>query len=95
LHVTTEGIDPNNYFDVTRANGMRVLVSSIELMRVIEVVLNGVCDYHPCGRVSNILKTFNHVNMAFARPGENKPMQMSDGTILCPSSTGTEIGEED
>lgn len=28
-------------------------------------------------------------------PVKNKPVQLSDGTILCPSSTETEIGEED
>ena len=32
-------------------------------MRVSDVVLNGVYDNYQRGRVSNILKTFNHVNM--------------------------------
>jgi len=32
-------------------------------MKVRDVVLNGVYDYYQRGRVSNILKTFNHVNM--------------------------------
>jgi trehalose/maltose hydrolase-like predicted phosphorylase len=39
------------------------LVSSPEPMKVQDVVLNGVYDYYQRGRVSNILKTFNHVNM--------------------------------
>ncbi len=39
------------------------IVSSPEPMRVKDVVLNGVFDYYQRGRVSNILKTFNHVNM--------------------------------
>jgi trehalose/maltose hydrolase-like predicted phosphorylase len=56
-------IDPNNYYGVTVANGMVGLVSSPEPMKVRDVVLNGVFDYYQRGRVSNILKTFNHVNM--------------------------------
>jgi protein-glucosylgalactosylhydroxylysine glucosidase len=56
-------IDPNNYFGVTVANGMVGIVSSPEPMKVRDVVLNGVFDYYQRGRVSNILKTFNHVNM--------------------------------
>ncbi len=56
-------IDPNNYYGVTVANGMVGLVSSPEPMKVKDVVLNGVYDYYQRGRVSNILKTFNHVNM--------------------------------
>lgn len=56
-------IDPGHYFGVTVANGMIGLVSSPEPMKVRDVVLNGVYDYYQRGRVSNILKTFNHVNM--------------------------------
>jgi protein-glucosylgalactosylhydroxylysine glucosidase len=56
-------IDPNNYYGITVANGMVGLVSSPEPMRVKDVVLNGVFDYYQRGRVSNILKTFNHINM--------------------------------
>jgi protein-glucosylgalactosylhydroxylysine glucosidase len=56
-------IDPNNYYGVTVANGMIGLVSSPEPMKVRDVVLNGVYDYYQRGRVSNILKTFNHINM--------------------------------
>src|SRR5262245_9176006 len=56
-------IDPNNYFGVTVGNGMIGLVSSPEPMKVKDVVLNGVYDYYQRGRVSNIMKTFNHVNM--------------------------------
>ena len=61
--VEAENIDPSHYFGVTVANGMVGLVSSPEPMRVSDVVLNGVYDYYQRGRVSNILKTFNHVNM--------------------------------
>src|SRR4051812_20511919 len=56
-------IDPNNYFGITVANGMVGLISSPEPMKVKDVVLNGVYDYYQRGRVSNILKTFNHINM--------------------------------
>src|SRR5918993_789686 len=56
-------IDPSNYFGITVANGMVGLVSSPEPMKVKDVVLNGVYDYYQRGRVSNILKTFNHINM--------------------------------
>ena len=62
-HIVAEDIDPNNYHGVTVANGMVGIVSSPEPMRVTDVVLNGVYDYYQRGRVSNILKTFNHVNM--------------------------------
>ena len=61
--IEANAIDPNNYFGVTVANGMIGIVSSPEPMKVKDVVLNGVYDYYQRGRVSNILKTFNHVNM--------------------------------
>lgn len=61
--IEAQNIDANNYFGVTVANGMVGLVSSPEPMKVRDVVLNGVYDYYQRGRVSNILKTFNHVNM--------------------------------
>ncbi len=62
-HVQAKDIDPNNYYGVTMANGMIGVVSSPEPMRIKDVVLNGVYDYYQRGRVSNILKTFNHLNM--------------------------------
>lgn len=61
--IETKDINPSNYFGVTVANGMVGLVSSTEPMRVKDVVLNGVYDNYQRGRVSNILKSFNHVNM--------------------------------
>jgi len=61
--IESKPIDPNNYYGVTVANGMIGIVSSAEPMKVKDVVLNGVYDYYQRGRVSNILKTFNHVNM--------------------------------
>lgn len=61
--IIAKDIDPNNYYGITTANGMVGIVSSPEPLRVKDVVLNGVYDYYQRGRVSNILKTFNHVNM--------------------------------
>lgn len=61
--IEASSIDPNNYYGVTVANGMVGIVSSAEPMKVRDVVLNGVYDYYQRGRVSNILKTFNAVNM--------------------------------
>lgn len=62
-HIAAKDIDPNNYYGVTVANGMVGLISSPEPMKVKDVVLNGVYDYYQRGRVSNILKTFSHMNM--------------------------------
>ncbi len=62
-HIEAQEIDPSTYFGVTVANGMVGLVSSPEPMKVRDVVLNGVYDYYQRGRVSNILKGFNHINM--------------------------------
>lgn len=61
--IVSKKIDPSNYYGVTVANGMIGIVSSSEPMKVKDVVLNGVYDYYQRGRVSNILKTFNHINM--------------------------------
>lgn len=61
--IEAKSINPDKYYGVTVANGMIGLVSSPQAMKVKDVVLNGVYDYYERGRVSNILKTFNHVNM--------------------------------
>ncbi len=62
-HIEAKNIDPSNYYGITLANGMVGLVASTKPMQVQDVVLNGAYDYYQRGRVSNILKTFNHVNM--------------------------------
>ena len=62
-NVIADDIDPNNYFGVTVANGMVGIVSSPNPLQVQDVILNGVYDYYQRGRVSNILKSFNHVDM--------------------------------
>ena len=61
--ITADNIDPNHYYGITVANGMIGLVSSAEPMKVKDVVLNGAYDNYQRGRVSNILKGFNFVNM--------------------------------
>ncbi|MEN0004444.1 MAG: glycoside hydrolase family 65 protein, partial [Bacteroidota bacterium] len=68
--VKAKDIDPTNYYGITCANGVIGLVSSPNPMEVQDVVLNGVYDYYQRGRVSNILKTFNHVNMYLDVDGE-------------------------
>jgi trehalose/maltose hydrolase-like predicted phosphorylase len=61
--IHADSIDPAHYFGVTVANGMIGLVSSAEPFRVKDIVLNGAFDLYGRGRVSNILKTFNFVNL--------------------------------
>src|SRR5688572_4176785 len=62
-YVEATKFSPANYYGVTVANGMIGIVSSPDPLKVKDVVMNGVYDYYQRGRVSNILKTFNHVNM--------------------------------
>ncbi len=62
-HIVADKIDPSHYYGITVANGMIGLVSSPEPMKVKDVVLNGAYDNYLRGRVSNILKGFNFVNM--------------------------------
>src|SRR3954454_2314174 len=61
--IKADNINPNNYYGETVANGMVGIVSSPVPFAVKDVVLNGAFDLYGRGRVSNILKTFNFVNM--------------------------------
>ncbi|HWB24122.1 MAG TPA: hypothetical protein VG738_01525 [Chitinophagaceae bacterium] len=61
--IKAANIDPFNYYGETVANGMIGIVSSPDPFKVKDVVLNGAFDLYGRGRVSNILKTFNFVNM--------------------------------
>ena len=63
-------IDAANYHGVTVANGMIGLVSSPEPMKVAEVVLNGAYDGYGRGRVDNILKGFNFMNVTLDVDGK-------------------------
>src|SRR6185295_6050667 len=62
-NIHTDTIDPAHYAGVTVANGMIGLVSSAEPFQAKDVVLNGAFDLYGRGRVSNILKTLNFVNL--------------------------------
>ena len=61
--IKATNINPSAYFGETVANGMIGIVSSPDPFKVKDVVLNGAFDLYGRGRVSNILKTFNFVNM--------------------------------
>lgn len=61
--IPAQRIDAANYHGITVANGMIGLVSSSEPMKVKDVVLNGAYDTYGRGRVDNILKGFNFMNM--------------------------------
>src|SRR3954453_13461401 len=63
LTIKAPTINPANYFGETVANGMIGIVSSPDPFKVKDIVLNGAFDLYGRGRVSNILKTFNFVNM--------------------------------
>jgi protein-glucosylgalactosylhydroxylysine glucosidase len=61
--VRADSIDPAHYYGVTVANGMIGIVSSPNPFKAKDIVLNGAFDLYGRGRVSNILKTFNFVNL--------------------------------
>jgi len=63
--ITANTINPGNYYGETVANGMIGIVSSPVPFKVKDVVLSGAFDTYGRGMVSNILKTFNFVNMYF------------------------------
>ena len=61
--IIADKIDPQDYYGVTVANGVIGIVSSPNVLRCKEVVLNGAYDQYGRGRVSNFLQSFNLVNM--------------------------------
>ena len=69
--VEANNIDPNNYFGVMVANGMVGLVSDAHPMHIKDVILNGVYDRYQRGRVSNILKGFNPLNVDLVVDGQH------------------------
>ncbi len=75
--VEADGLGTGKYYGVTVANGMIGLVSSPSPLRVKDVVLNGVYDHYQRGRVSNILKSFNHANMNLEVDGQ----RVNEGNI--------------
>jgi len=62
-NIVADKIDPQDYYGVTVANGVIGIVSSPDVFRCKDVVLNGAYDQYGRGRVSNFLKSFNLVNM--------------------------------
>lgn len=58
--IAARDIQRSNYHGVTVANGMIGMVSDAKPFQVKDVILNGVYDQYGRGRVSNILKGFNH-----------------------------------
>ena len=56
-------INAADYYGETVANGMIGIVSSPNVLRCKDVVLNGAYDQYGRGRVSNFLQSFNLVNM--------------------------------
>jgi trehalose/maltose hydrolase-like predicted phosphorylase len=61
--IRANNIDASRYYGETVANGMVGLISSSQPFTAKDVVLNGAFDLYGRGRVSNILKTFNFVNI--------------------------------
>ena len=61
--LTADKINPADYYGVTVANGVIGIVSSPNVLRCKDVVLNGAYDQYGRGRVSNFLQSFNLVNM--------------------------------
>ncbi|MEP6711429.1 MAG: glycoside hydrolase family 65 protein [Ferruginibacter sp.] len=61
--IVADKIDPQDYYGVTVANGVIGIVSSPNVLRCKDVVLNGAYDQYGRGRVSNFLQSFNLVNM--------------------------------
>jgi trehalose/maltose hydrolase-like predicted phosphorylase len=68
--IRTDRIDPSAYFGETVANGMLGIISAPEPFKVKDMVLNGAFDSYGRGGVSNIMKTFNFVNMYLDVDGE-------------------------
>jgi trehalose/maltose hydrolase-like predicted phosphorylase len=62
--ISADSIDRSNYYGISSANGVIGIVSSSEPLKVSDVILNGVYDYYQRGRVSNILKSFKHLDLA-------------------------------
>jgi protein-glucosylgalactosylhydroxylysine glucosidase len=61
--IVADKITPQDYYGVTVANGVIGIVSSPNVLRCEDVVLNGAYDQYGRGRVSNFLQSFNLVNM--------------------------------
>lgn len=58
-NIKTDKINPADYYGETVANGMIGIVSSSNVLRCKDVVLNGAYHQYGRGRVSNFLQNFN------------------------------------
>ncbi|MEO6221487.1 MAG: glycoside hydrolase family 65 protein, partial [Ginsengibacter sp.] len=61
--IVADKINLSDYYGETVANGVIGIVSSPNVLRCKDVVLNGAYDQYGRGRVSNFLQSFNLVNM--------------------------------
>jgi protein-glucosylgalactosylhydroxylysine glucosidase len=68
--ISSNNINPNNYYGVTVANGMIGIVSSAEPFKIKDVVLAGAYDLYGRGRVSNFIRSFNLLNMRMDIDGQ-------------------------
>ena len=68
--IEATSIDKDNYYGETVANGMIGIVSDASPLQVKDVILNGVYDHYQRGRVSNILETFNPMNIILEINGD-------------------------
>ena len=61
--ISTESVNPADYYGITSANGMIGIVSSPEPLKVKQIVLAGLYDQYGRGRVSNFIPAFNLLNL--------------------------------
>ena len=69
--IEADRIDPARYFGAMVANGMIGLIGDSRPLYFKEIVLNGVYDRYQRGRVSNILKGFNPLNVDLSVNGHH------------------------
>ncbi len=79
--IDAPNIDPNRYFGVMAANGMIGLISDVHPMHIKDIVLNGVYDRYQRGRVSNILKGFNPLDVDISVNGKMITIQNTQAYV--------------
>lgn len=73
--ISTESVNPVDYYGVTLANGMIGIVSSPEPLKVKQIVLAGLYDQYGRGRVSNFIPAFNLLNLRLILNGRTVTTQ--------------------
>lgn len=63
--IVADKINPADYYGETVANGMIGIVSSLNVLRCKDVVLNGAYDQYGRGRVRNFLQNLQNFNLHF------------------------------